>query len=61
MLDRGRPRCMSGVASLAKANWLHPRGLPAGPKDRLMKNAAGLATKLPVLWQWTGRYFEHWL
>ena len=25
-----------------------------------MLRAAGLPTELPVLWQWTGRYFEHW-
>ena len=32
----------------------------AGPKDQQTQKAAGLATKLPVLWQWTGPYFEHW-
>ena len=46
---QGRP-CM------ARDNWLR---LAAGPVDRRTKKAAGLALKLPVLWQWTGRYFEH--
>ena len=31
----------------------------AGPKDQQTQKAAGLDTKLPVLWQWTGPYFEH--
>ena len=42
----------------ALIDW-NPRGLAAGPVDQLMKKAAGLATKLLVLWQWSGRYFEH--
>ena len=44
---------------VAGVNW--PSGLAAGPQDRRSNKAAGLATKLTVLWQWTGRYFEHWL
>ena len=31
----------------------------AGPQDQQTQKAAGLTTKLPVLWQWTGPYFEH--
>ena len=58
---QGQARC---TASLGGGFWLrlidcHPCGLPAGHQDRGVKRAAGLGTKLPVLWQWTGRYFEH--
>ena len=35
--------------------------LAAGPLDRRTKKTPGLVTKLLVLWQWTGHYFEHWL
>ena len=47
--------CVSGWLGL-----IDPHGLAAGPQDRGSNKAAGLATKLTVLWQWTGRYFEHW-
>ena len=31
----------------------------AGPQDQQTQKAAGLTTKLPVLWQWTGPNFEN--
>ena len=54
----GLPRQQQPEAD-QEPNCLNPRELPAGHQDRWTKKAAGHSTKLPVWWQWTGRYFEH--
>ena len=48
-----------GVASLARVNSLHPRGLAAGQVDRLTKKAAGLTIKLPVITMYNWAAWHH--
>ena len=55
----GQPRPETRRARVRLSGPPDPRDLATGPQDRRTNKAAGLATKLTVLWQWTGRYFEH--
>ena len=54
----GGIRCRPGRRVDVGQLW--PGLIGCTPVDRWKEKAPGLDTKLPVLWQWTGRYFEHW-